>query len=119
MAARSWAKAPELTLEGEGYETRGYDRGQRAYMIESASGGHALPLKFRIAACEESPLFNPAFVIRDFGTSEVSLRIDGEAVRRGSRFRRGYRHRLEGSDLILWIRKESMAPLHFEIVRQD
>jgi len=106
--ARSWNYPPRLELS-EGFEDRGYDRGQRAFVLKRlrrATGD----LKIQVAASKENPVFNPALVILDWGDSHAALTIDGEEVARGPAFRVGHRHRLEGSDLIVWIEYEATEP---------
>jgi hypothetical protein len=111
--ARSWNYPPSLRL-GEGFEDRGYDRGQRAFVV-SRSGGSEDSLQIEVAANEDSPVYNPAFVIIGWGTSDAKLTIDGEEVARGPSFRAGHRHGLEGSDLIVWIEHEATEPLEITL----
>ena len=42
------------------------------------------------------------------GTHDVALTLDGKEIKRGKTFRYGHRHRLEGTDLIVWIQTESI-----------
>jgi hypothetical protein len=119
VVARSWAKAPELIHQGDGFTNQGYDRGQRAYRLSREAAGQGVPLLFKLEAGKESPVFNPAFLIRNWGEAGASLVIDGVPVRRGSDFRLGHRKRIDGTDLIIWIRKESMEPLNFLITDQE
>ena len=41
------------------------------------SGSAEGDLKFRLNASEDSPVVNPAFVIKDWGKSDVELKVDG------------------------------------------
>ena len=40
-----------------------------------------------------------------------SKKINGENVRRRRNFRLGHNHRIEGSDLVVWIKRESTEPI--------
>ncbi len=106
--ARSWNHPPELR-HGEGFDERGYDRGQRAFVLQR-SDPSAGSLDIGVRASSERPVFNPAFVILDWGTSGAELTIEGEEVAEGPSFRVGHRHGLEGSDLIVWIEHVATEP---------
>jgi len=111
--ARSWNDPPPLRLSG-GFEDRGYDRGQRAFVL-SRTGPSDGGLEIEVAASEESPVYNPALVIIGWGTSGAELTIDGEAIPEGPGFRVGHRHGLEGSDLILWVEHEATEPFEMTL----
>lgn len=109
--ARSWNFPPRIEVN-EGFENRGYDRGQRAFVLER-SGDAAEDLRIRVAATEDSPVYNPAVVILGWGNSDAAITIDGEEVPFGPNLRAGHRYGLETSDLIVWIERQATEP--FEI----
>jgi hypothetical protein len=111
ILAKSWNYPPRLEV-GAGLEDRGYDRGQRAFVLKRSDPALG-ELKIRVAASKDSPVYNPALVILDWGTSDAALTIDGQEVAQGPKFRAGHRHGLENSDLILWLERETTDP--FEI----
>jgi hypothetical protein len=111
--ARSWNYPPRLELS-DGFQDGGYDRGQRAFVIER-SGPSTGDLKIKVAASKDSPVYNPALVILGWGTSGAALTIDGEAIAQGPRFRVGHRHGLEISDLIVWIEHEATEPFEMTL----
>jgi len=115
--ARSWNYPADLKLAGTGYESTGYDRYQRAYVLSRQEGVSRSPLKFELAASEKSPVVNPAFVITGWGSSDAELTIDGKRVKRGQDFRLGHHSRLETTDLIVWLKKESTEPLRILLRR--
>lgn len=110
--AKSWNYPPRLEVSG-GLEDRGYDRGQRAFVLRrfDLSSGAS---KIRVVASKDSPVYNPALVILDWGVSDASLTIDGEEVAPSPSVRIGHRHGLETSDLIVWIEREATEP--FELM---
>ena len=110
--ARSWNHPPDLA-DPRGGDSQGYDKAQRAYVLTAA--GQAL--SFRLEASESSPAFNPAFVIQGWGAGGARLRIDGKEIPRGPAFRYGHRRRLDGTDLVVWIRTEATKPVRFAIKR--
>ncbi len=111
--ARSWNHPPQLELS-EGFKDRGYERGQRAFVLERTEGANGR-LRIKVAAGIDRPAYNPALVILGWGTADASLTIDGEAVPRGSNFRIGHRHGLETSDLIVWIGHEAIEPFEMTL----
>jgi hypothetical protein len=54
-------------------------------------------------------------VIRDWGLSPARVEIDGQPVPAGKDLRLGSVHRLEGDDLVVWIRKDATAPLRITV----
>ncbi len=111
--ARSWNYPPRLQLS-HSFHDRGYDRGQRAFVLERSvpsSGG----LKIEVAASEDNPVYNPALVILGWGTSDATLSIDGEETGQGPKFRVGHRHGLEKSDLVVWIEREATKPFEMTL----
>lgn len=45
------------------------------------------------------------------GVPESVVKFDGKNISRGKDFRFGHRHRLEGSDLIVWVKKKTTKPI--------
>lgn len=109
--ARSWLQAPEVRVTGTAFNSEGYSRDQRAFILASNHPGGAETLELNIAASEKSPLVNPAFVIKGWGEAGVALTLEGQPVPPGKNFRFGHRYTLEGADLVVWIEAEAMAPI--------
>jgi hypothetical protein len=116
--AKSWINPPRLIVEGyrsaDEMVLAEYDYKQRTYQIYCPE--QAKPLQFQFFASEESPVVNPALVIKNWGQAEAELKINGNKINRGKRFRYGHRHTLEGTDLIVWIKTESVEPVKMSIV---
>jgi len=108
MVARSWAQPPELTVKSAGFTSQGYDMSERAYKLVRQDAEDDSSLEFELIASEVSPVFNPAFLIKNWGDSGAELRVNGNPVKRGSSLRLGHNHGLDGTDLVVWIREESM-----------
>jgi len=111
--ARSWNYPPAIELS-EDFKDHGYDRGQRAFVLEH-SGGAVNRLRIKVAAGKDRPVYNPALVILGWGNADVRLTIDGEAIPRGPNFRIGHRHGLETSDLIVWIEHAATEPFEMTL----
>jgi hypothetical protein len=108
--ASSWLSAPKLTATGCAYSC--YDQAERAYQLACSV---PIPVKLTIYASAGSPIVNPAFVIKGWGKTDISLAIDGKLIQRGPDFRYGFRKTDTGSDLIIWVKKQSTKPVTFEI----
>jgi hypothetical protein len=99
--ARSWSNPPPMNVEGRGFDSLGYDRSERIYRLRRRSGVSSTRLSFD--ATSQSPVRNLALLIENWGTAPPQVRLDDQELERGDTFRFGYRHTLEGSDLIIWI----------------
>jgi hypothetical protein len=72
-------------------------------------------LEFELAASKDSPVVNPAFVIKNWGDIDAQLKIDGKETKCGKDFRTGLRHSLEGTDLIVWLKIQSTEPVQISL----
>jgi len=113
--ACSWNDPPEITLNSPGYENKGYDKNQRAFKLSTKNKGIPTELKMTLKANEESPIVNPAFVIENWGNADSGVEIDGRELRRDEFFRAGHEVRMEGSDLIIWLKMERKKPVDIVI----
>jgi len=112
--ARSWLQPPQLKIIASGFSSEEYSRDQRAYLLTRQAKDQT-GLEFELAADENSPVVNPAFVIRNWGQSDAVLKIDGQIVKPGRNFRFGRSRTLDGTDLIVWIMKESARSIKVSI----
>jgi hypothetical protein len=117
--AKSWLYAPELRLQGglfgSEFTGEGYDPTQRAYVLKCGKMDKPSKLELTLAAGAESPVVNPAFVVKDWGASGASLRVNGKRVAAGEDFRFGHRRTAASSDLLVWFRAESRRPLRISL----
>jgi hypothetical protein len=86
-----------------------------AYVLSSKRPEEAQEVLFKLEASKDSPVINPAFVIKGWGMSDARLKIGGKEVKRGKNFRFGHRYRLEATDLIVWIKTESTKPVKISL----
>lgn len=113
--AKSWIAPPELQIAGEGYRSEGYDPAQRAWVVTRTGNGAAGSLQLMLAASDASPLFDPAVVIRNWGEGDAQLRVDGERVEWGKNYRAGHVRHLDGTDLVIWMEKQTTRPVRIEV----
>jgi hypothetical protein len=111
--AKSWLRPAKLEVKS-GCTSEGYDRAQRAYVLAAAGPEISVVVK----ASKRRPMINPAFVIENWGEADAALSIDGEKIKCGENFRYGHRKTAEGSDLIVWIKKESTKPVQVSFLSE-
>ena len=100
--AKSWLKPAPIEVSGA--RNLGYDSSQRAYVLmgEGASTRATIALK----GSPESPLVNPAVVIRNWSGG---TRVTGANVRTGRV------QRLEGTDLVIFIETHSTGTVRINV----
>lgn len=116
--AKSWLQPAELKLRGRGYSSEGYDPTQLAYVLVCKDPGKSSELEFKLAASKESPVINPAIVVKNWGRDDVSLKINGKRVQEGSGFRCGHVYGVTGTNLIVWIAADTEKDMSVSITRQ-
>lgn len=116
VVGRSWAHAPELkVLTSTVIVGEGYDMSQRAYQLACKIGTGKQALEFELKGSEASPVYNPAFVIKNWGEGRPDVYINGRRVNIGKKVRIGYRRRLEGTHLVLWLALESFEGVKIKL----
>ncbi len=114
--AKSWVSPAELRIIGSAmHVNEGYNPSERAYNLRFSSTGKLNKLDFILEANADSPVLNPCFVIKNWNAKSLSLKIDNRKIKHGKFFRYGFRNSLEGTDLIVWIKKESSVPVKFSL----
>jgi hypothetical protein len=114
--ARSWLKSPQLT-HVTGATSQGYERSERAYKLTAM----APTLSFQIEASDINPIYNPAFVIKNWHspTAQAALKIDGVPCKPGPDFRQGVIIDTDGTyTLVIWLDDQATSTRTFEIKDQ-
>jgi hypothetical protein len=109
--ARSWMNAPKLSnLNGA---KGGYDPSQRAYLL----GSPADKIELTIEASKQSPMINPAFVIKNWGDkSAANLLVDGKSLEAGPGLRQGTFRDTNGTQtMVIWLEERSTKPISIQI----
>ena len=110
----SWLQPAAATVKSEGYNVR-FEASQKAYILtrNRQTSSHE-QIRLTLAGSPESPIVNPAFVIRDWGEFSPEVKLQGRRLSKED-FRFGLTPTLEGTNLILWIRTESKQPIELVI----
>ncbi len=120
MLDRSWLEPPALRVAGSSFTAK-FDPAQRAYVLtrrESIVPGKKMKLELTLDASDSSPAVNPAFVVRNWGDGQAKLRLNGVELPKPA-LRTGLVHRLDGTDLVVWIQYQSTHPFHLTLIAQD
>ncbi len=104
--ARSWVRPPELSVQS-GADKGEFDSTQRCYTISDSASREIDQLRFSLKANSDSPVVNPAFVVKNWGDNPVYLKVNGKTIDEGEAFRVGHVRRINQYDLVVWLELES------------
>jgi hypothetical protein len=109
--ARSWSQAPELRVVSGGLKSKGFDRAQRAYVLENLDAVKPGKAEFEFAADTDSPVHNLCLFIKGWNSEEAVVSLDGKTLTKKDGLRLGVLPTLTGTDLVVWIEKKSSRPV--------
>jgi hypothetical protein len=111
---RSWNFPPEIMIES-GCSSLGYQKNEKAYHLVKEGDS----MKFRILATEESPVVNPAFVIKNWENNNmdnIELKINNQVLT-NTEHKIGLETDTDGSFmLIIWLKYTTASPMILEII---
>jgi len=113
--AKSWLHAPQMKITSGAFKGGHYDQSERAYLLGKTDPGSLDPCTFSLEASEDSPLLNPAFIIKNWGSQRAACSVNGKQLTDGKDFRQGIRKTSDGEDLILWFSLEGQKPVNISI----
>lgn len=116
--ARSYAQPAAMRIEGRGFVSQGFDPGERAYKITTQGPNQTNTLTVRLAASQESPIENLALVLKGWPEGDVRLKLNGRKIKRGKTFRYGFRHLVDSTNLIVWLKHQATEPVTLELARR-
>ena len=111
FVAKSWNNAPKLEIKSKGFESEGYDLGQRAYILSRKNNASNDVLNLGVMAGENSPVYNLSFVVKNWDKESLTLKLNGKKIKRGKDFRLGVNHSLDSSNVIIWIKTKFTKPV--------
>jgi hypothetical protein len=117
--AQSWLAPPTVQVTGGGCTFEGFQADEKAYLFKAGRPGTPDGVRMTVAASPESPLVNPAFVVKGWGRVPVTIAVAGRQVPAGPDFRHGYRKTASGADLIVWLRTTATTPVPIAILTES
>lgn len=115
--ARSWIHPPALVCLNDSWQSGGYDPSQRGYVLECKNTEDSAPLVFRLAASEDSPVFNPAFIIMNWEVRDLVLKVNDQLVEE-EKYHTGLERHIDGVDSVVWLKWDSKKPIQIEITQE-
>jgi hypothetical protein len=114
--AKSWVSPAELTVTSANYQSAGYDPEQMAYVIEPTDIDDSSALSVQFAASTESPLVNPAIVVKDWSAGDrLQVEVAASKGLTSKDIKIGLEDGLQETDLVIWLRLESVEPIEVRI----
>jgi hypothetical protein len=113
MLARSWLHPAAVEIGGQGFESQGYDPAERAFVVVR-NAGTLSQLKPKLEASNDSPLLNPAFVVKNWNAETARVTVDGRALPAGT-VRVGTIRNLEGTDLVVFLQQQTTKPMEITL----
>jgi len=109
---RSWNFAAPLN-NLSGAESKGYEKGQRAYVLTKRSSR----ISFKLEGSVKSPILNPCFVIKNWGSdARVKLKINNKRQTSGTDFKQGIIRDTDGTQtLVIWIGQKSKEKTSYSV----
>jgi len=117
--AKSWLQAPKMKITSDAYVGGTYDLAEKAYLVEKTDSRSSAQFTFVLHASKESPILNPAIIIKNWGSRLSTLSIDGTKIKQDKDFRQGIRKGPFGEDLIIWIRLDKQTPVKITLTDAD
>lgn len=117
--AKSWLQAPKARILAGEFKNIGYDQTERTYVIQANNNGRPSLLHLELNAGQETPLVNPALIIKQWGRTPAEVYINDKPVPTGQLCRIGHASTLEGVNLVIWLKLESTRPVQLSIKPYD
>jgi hypothetical protein len=108
--AKFWNYPPALEIL-KGAKKGIFDKSQKTYVMEATEGEVSL----LVDASSEAPVYNPCFVIKDWGKTSSDISVNGKRLTPGKELKLGYIPMEGGYKLVFWIKMESRDPLEILI----
>ena len=111
---RAWNFAPEITDE-KGCTDLGFQKSEKAYHLSKTASN----MQFKIAATKESPVENPAFVIKNWKKSNIcqlKVKINGQEITGDETIHKGIETDTDGQYmLVVWLNFSSDKTVTFNL----
>jgi hypothetical protein len=113
VLAKSWLHPAAIEIKGTGFESKGYDPAERAFVVRRDSGSTS-QLQLTLHGSEDSPLLNPAILVKSWNADGARVTVDGRPLPAGE-VRVGAAHNLDSTDLVVYIQQRSTKPMEITL----
>jgi hypothetical protein len=107
--SKAWASPAKIKVSDTSAVSAAYEQSERAIIFDLKKDVKSI--SFEIQGSKDSPIINPVFLVNGWGNKGMKLQIDEKTIERGKDFRYGYRHEIDRTDLVSWVRFESTSPV--------
>ena len=98
---RSWSNPAKISVTGA--KLAKYRPDEKAYYIFEVKE----MVNVELNGGPNSPIVNPAFVIKNWGSSEIEVTVNGTKKEIDKNLRIGYKNTLQSQDIIIWMKNDS------------
>lgn len=109
---RSWAFAPEISVTGNGWKSKDYDKTQRCYQLESIKP-EAGPVELILKGSKDSPVINPAIILKNWNSKGAKILVNGKQI---NNTKVGINYQLDGNELIIYIPLNEMKTVKIKVM---
>jgi hypothetical protein len=110
--SRYWQNPPEITAVS-GAQFLGFQKEEKAFHFSCEDQGS---MSFTINASKDSPVVNPAFVLKSCTSDIAEVSVNGNKIKQGKSLRIGLEHDTHGNPMvILWIEIQSESPVEVRL----
>jgi len=113
--ARSYRQPPEASTSSEGFRSEGFLLGEKAFHFIRMDSNETNDLLIEVAARNDAPLVNPAFVVKNWGKAAPVIELDGKKLGDGNDFEAGFHQTPTETNLIVWIKRSISDPVELVI----
>ncbi|MCX6343924.1 MAG: LamG domain-containing protein [Armatimonadetes bacterium] len=113
--SKSWNSPAALSIKGGNITSQSYDTCQHAYLLTSATPGKPSKVDLTLGGSANTPVLNPAFVIKGWGDNIPNIKINGKLIAQGKDCRIGINYELDGADMVIWLKTQAASPVTVSI----
>ncbi|MEF8811796.1 MAG: hypothetical protein V5A47_12790, partial [Bacteroidales bacterium] len=111
--ARSWNNPPALTIASNGFNSQGYKKAERAYIVKASGDDN---FSFSLAGSEQSPVFNPVLKVKGWAPDDLSVTANGQKLDE-DQYKVGLERDVNGNPTtMIWINYDAQQETNFELV---
>lgn len=115
---KSWILPAKATVLSGSYRSTGFDMEQKAYVIERQHADRADALRLKLDANPESPLVNPAIVVKNWpDAAKAKIEVTGRALDPED-IKMGIEKEIDGDNLVVSLKLEASEPTVIRITHE-